>query len=389
MIPRTENPLKVAVIGYGLSGRRIHIPLLESVPRTKVVAIIVSSEESQLVASEEHPGVGVFQHIEAMLDAGVRPDVAVVATPDSSHAALSAQLLGFGIGVVVDKPLATTAAEAEQLHSTASEKGLLYTCFQNRRWDSDFLTIAKIVHEGRLGQVTRFESAISKWIPSVGSTWRDAAAPSALDGGLAGLGSHLVDQAVCLFGPVETVYAEVDTRRPGARANDDAFVAMTHVSGVRSHLWMSAHTSSPMPRFRVQGTAGSFLKSGFDIQQESLVALVSPTIESWGLEEETHQGILAVDGNQTAVRTERGDWKSFYSGLAKAFFDGTPLPVEPQEVIHALHVLEAAVESHARKAVVTVNPGPGRDETGASWLSPKNSGMDHGILSGQGSSTHS
>ncbi|MFF2315302.1 Gfo/Idh/MocA family oxidoreductase [Arthrobacter sp. NPDC058097] len=353
MTPPAQR-LRAAVIGYGMSGRRIHIPLLQSVPEMELAAIIVRSEASQHMAANEHPGVAVFPDVTAMLRAGVRPDIAVVATPDSSHAALSADLLRLGIGVVVDKPLATAAAEAEQLHQNALEKGLLYTCFQNRRWDSDFLTVARLVREGRLGQVTRFESAISKWIPAVGSTWRDQAADSALDGGLAGLGSHLVDQAVSLFGCVESVYAEVDTRRPGARANDDAFVALTHGSGVRTHLWMSAHTSTAVPRFRVQGTAGSFLKDGFDVQQEALMSQVSLHSDSWGKEPTARQGILTVDGNEMRIPTERGNWKIFYSRLAKTLFDGSPLPVLPEDVIHCLHVLEAAVESHIHRSSVTV-----------------------------------
>ncbi|MCM0616835.1 Gfo/Idh/MocA family oxidoreductase [Paenarthrobacter sp. TYUT067] len=351
----TRNRLRVAVIGYGLSGRRIHVPLLRSVPETDVTAIVVRSEAGRAAAARENPGTGVFPDIESMVAAGVLPDIAIVATPDSTHAALSAELLDAGIGVVVDKPLATTSLQAEHLNRQATESGLVYTCFQNRRWDSDFLTVAKLVTEGSLGEVTRFENAIAKWIPTVGSTWRDAAADAELDGGLAGLGSHLVDQALCLFGPVESVYAEVDTRRPGAQANDDTFVAMTHVSGVRTHLCMSAHTSTPVPRFRVQGTKGSFVKSGFDVQQEALVSLLPPSGDDWGLEDDAHRGILTVQGIQSRISTERGDWKIFYRRLAQALLEGTALPIVPEEVIHGLRILEAAVESHSRKTTVFID----------------------------------
>jgi predicted dehydrogenase len=179
----------------------------------------------------------------------------VVAAPNRAHVPLARTAIDLGKAVVVDKPLALTAAEGRALVDAARARGVLLTVFQNRRWDGDLLTVRRLLTEGALGDVYRFESRFERWRPTPKPGWRESGAPEEGGGVLVDLGSHLVDQAASCSGPVSQVYAELDRRRPGVQVDDDAFVALTHASGVRSHLWMSAVAAQLGPRLRVLGAA--------------------------------------------------------------------------------------------------------------------------------------
>ncbi len=178
--------------------------------------------------------------------------------------ALATTALKAGLPVVVDKPIAGTAAEARELAALAEQHSLLLSVFQNRRWDNDFLTLRKLIAEGELGDVWRFESRFERWRPQPKGGWRESGDPAEIGGLLYDLGSHVVDQALALFGPAASVYAESDIRRPGAETDDDTFFALTHTNGVRSHLYVSATTAQLGPRFRVLGSKAGYVKYGLD-----------------------------------------------------------------------------------------------------------------------------
>jgi scyllo-inositol 2-dehydrogenase (NADP+) len=185
-------------------------------------------------------------------------DFVVIATRNDSHAPLARRAIDAGLAVVVEKPLAPSAEQAATLVEHARASGKLLTVFQNRRWDSDQRTLRKLLAEGTLGDVFRHESRFERWRPEPrADAWRETAEPEKGGGVLLDLGSHLVDQALQLFGPVSHVYAEIDNRRRSA-GDDDAFLALQHRSGTYSHLWMSALAAAPGPRLRV---LGSFLSS--------------------------------------------------------------------------------------------------------------------------------
>ena len=197
----------------------------------------------------------------------------VVATPNASHVPIALAGLERGLAVVVDKPLAATAAGAAQL----LRAGGRLTVFHNRRWDGDFLTVRRLLRERALGDVVRFESRYERFRPQVdASRWREQPDPATGGGLLLDLGPHLVDQAVQLFGPPVAVYAELHRRRPGAQVEDDVFIALEHAAAVRSHLWMS--TTAPLhgPRMRVSGLHGGFACDGLDPQERQLGAGMVP-----------------------------------------------------------------------------------------------------------------
>ena len=211
----------------------------------------------------------------------------MIATPNSSHVPLGLAALEAGLAVVVDKPLALNAAEGGRLVDAAAERGLMLTAFQNRRWDGDFLTLRRLLDANELGRVHRFESRFERWRPELGGGWRERVPPEEGGGLLLDLGSHLVDQAVQLFGPVRGLHAEVDARREGAVADDDVFLALEHESGVHSHLWASVLAAAPGPRFRVLGDRAAYVKDGLDAQEEHLRAGRSPSDPDWGRSRES------------------------------------------------------------------------------------------------------
>jgi predicted dehydrogenase len=172
--------------------------------------------------------------------------------------------------------------------------------------------------------------------------WRENADPDEAGGLLFDLGSHLIDQAQCLFGPVVDVYAEVDTRRAGIAVDDDVFLALTHASGVRSHLWTSAIVAQDGPRLRVLGDRAGYTKITPDIQEAALRRGERPDRDDWGLESPADYGVFGVGVDAKPIVTERGDYRQFYRGVVSAIRDGAPPPVEPSDGVAVLEVIEAA-----------------------------------------------
>jgi predicted dehydrogenase len=279
-------------------------------------------------------------------------DLAVVASPNRFHVPLARAAAAAGLAVVVDKPLAASAAEARELVHEARERGVLLTVFQNRRWDGDYLTIRQLLEAGELGAVARFESRFERWRPELSGGWRESQEPEDAGGLLFDLGSHLVDQALQLFGPAAEVYAELDARRAGARTDDDTFVALTHESGVRSHLWMSAMAAEQAPRFRVLGSAATFTKYGLDVQEDALRDGRDPRDPAWGREPEEHWGELAAGDGARRIETVPGEYQRFYEGIVGALRDDAPAPVDPDQVVAALEVLDAARLAARERGVV-------------------------------------
>ncbi|HEU0079264.1 MAG TPA: Gfo/Idh/MocA family oxidoreductase, partial [Longimicrobiaceae bacterium] len=206
-----------------------------------------------------------------------------------------------------------------------------------------------------LGDVHRFESRFERWRPAPKPGWRERGDPAEAGGVLFDLGSHLIDQALVLFGPVARVYAELDRRRPGVEVDDDAFLALAHRSGVRSHLWMSASAAQAGPRFRLLGGAAGYVKHGLDVQEERLRAGGSPRDPGWGEEPEERRGTLVAGDRVEAVPTLPGAYPEFYEGVRRALREGGPPPVDPLDAVAGLRIIEAARESAEQGVVVELS----------------------------------
>jgi predicted dehydrogenase len=334
--PRT--PLRVGLIGYGLAGSVFHAPLIAATEGLVLDTVVTSRPV------KEFPDVTTVASPDDLWPRAAELDLIVIASPNRTHVPLATAALEAGLPVVVDKPLAGTAAEARALAALAQERGLLLSVFQNRRWDNDFRTLRSLIDAGELGTVQRFESRFERWRPQPKGGWRESGDPEEIGGLLYDLGSHLVDQALTLFGPALQVYAEVDIRRPGAEVDDDSFIALTHAGGVRSHLWMSATTALLGPRFRALGSAAGYVKYGLDPQEAALRDGLRPGPGSpgWGTEPPSAWGHLGAGDSTRPVPTLPGDYPAYYAAIARALRDGTPSPVTALEAAAALDVLEAA-----------------------------------------------
>lgn len=348
----THTPIRVAIIGYGLAGSTFHAPFIVTTPALEVRAIVTRDPERRAQAMRDHPRAQLVDTADELWARADELDLVVIATPNRSHVPLAHAALAAGLAVVVDKPLAPTAAEAEALIEDARRRGLFLSVYQNRRWDGDFITLRRLVAAGSLGTVYRFESRFDRWRPTPKGNWRERGDPAEAGGILYDLGSHLIDQALVLLGPVMSVYAELDRRRGGVEADDDSFLALTHASGARSHLGMSAVAAQPIVRLRVLGSRAAYVKHGLDVQEEALRRGERPDRPGWGEEPPERWGSLGAGDDVHPVPTDRGDYPAFYAGVARALREGGPPPVDPEDALAGLRIIEAAQRSAATGSVI-------------------------------------
>jgi predicted dehydrogenase len=273
------------------------------------------------------------------------------------HASLALAAIDAGLHVVVEKPFAAHADDGRRVVETAQRLGRVLTVFHNRRWDGDFLTVAQIIASKSVGSVTRLESRIERWQPDANpSAWRQRPEPNAAGGLLYDLGSHLVDQAMHLFGRPLSIYAETLHRRPGVTVDDDTFIALEHGGGVYSHVSVSAVAPIPAARFRLLGTRGAYTKDGLDIQEEQLRSGLRPNGAEFGVEPEARWGHINVDGQTRLYPTAAGRWVDFYPQVADAIRNGGPPPVDPHDAVAVVEVLEAVLESARTRSIVPSPP---------------------------------
>jgi predicted dehydrogenase len=342
------------LIGYGLAGESFHAPLIAANPALSLEVIVTRDADRRTRASRLYPRAHLLDTADGVWDRARDLDLAVIATPNRTHALLARQALEAGLGVVVDKPFAATPDDARAVIAEAEKRQLFLSVYQNRRWDGDFLTLRRLTSEGLLGSVYRFESRFERWRPKPKGGWRERSDPSEAGGLLYDLGSHLVDQALLLFGSATTVYAELDCRRGGVETDDDVFVALTHAAGVRSHLMVSAVAGQSGPRFQLLGSRAAYVKCGLDVQEDALRRGERPDRPGWGEEPAEQWGSLGAADDLRRVRTEPGAYPAFYQGVVEAIRDNAPPPVDPNDAVRTLEVIAAAQRSAAEGRVISI-----------------------------------
>jgi predicted dehydrogenase len=341
-----QPPVRFGLVGYGFGGRYFHAPLLGAAPGCDFLGVVTSSPDRRALVEEDSSGRSAFGSLEDLAAAGA--EAVAISTPVATHSELTDRALELGLAVVCDKPFALDAAAATRSVELAERRGLALSPYQNRRWDSDFLTVRRLVADGTLGEPVRFESRFERLAPDSG--------PGAAGGGtLLDFGSHLVDQALVLLGPVDSVYAEWRLRDNGL--DDDVFVALTHANGTRSHLWGSWSQGAPGPRFRVTGTTGGYVnRTLMDGQEDLLLAGHTPATlgAEWGEEPAERWGRVYRGGPGETVPTENGAWDTFYPAFARAVRGLGPVPVDPRDAIASATVLDAARRSATEGVAVSL-----------------------------------
>jgi predicted dehydrogenase len=342
------RPVRIGLVGYGKGGRFFHAPLIAGAAGCELTGVVARSAERRSELEHDYPSTPAYDDLAQLAAAGV--DAVTISTPADTHVPLVRQAISLGLPVVCDKPFALQSEAARQVVAEAERTGVLLTVYQNRRFDADLLTVRAVIDSGEVGRVTRFESRIEQYAPPGGI-------PSSGGGILLDLGAHVVDQALLLFGPVASVYAELDDAdgRPGR-----FFIAARHAGGVVSHLVGDLLLRGvPGPRFRVFGTNASYDVAAFDGQADELMAGGSPAAagEGWGVAPREHWGRLHTGHVTTPRRSERGDWTVFYTSFARAVRGQGAVPVDPRDAVAGLEILEAAQRSADTGQVVALRPG--------------------------------
>ncbi|UYY59467.1 oxidoreductase [Sphingomonas sp. S2-65] len=332
--------IRAGLIGFGLGGTAFHAPLIDAVEGLTLAAIASSRTEA---VRASYPEAKVM-HPEALLsDPDI--DLVVISTPNATHYQLARAALENGKHVVIDKPFATSVAEAQSIADLASAKGRLAIAFHNRRWDSDFLTVRKLLDGGRLGEVLLYEAHWDRLRPGLSQRWKEV--PEAGGGQLLDLGPHLVDQALLLFGTPDAVTGDLAAQRPHG-AVDDYFSITLHYGERRVVLASSRMVAAPRPRFGLHGSLGSFVKFGLDPQEAAMRAGRRIDDPRHGIEEPADHGVLTLaDGCRETIVSERGDYRRFYEGVVAAITNGAAPPVAPSDAILGLRIIELARRSAA------------------------------------------
>jgi predicted dehydrogenase len=336
---------RVALAGYGFAGRDIHAPVLGEAG-CEVVAVSTRNPERAAAARDDIPGVEVVPGLAELL-AVPGLDLVVLATPSGGHAEQVRAVVDAGVACVVDKPLAVDALSAAEVVRYAAASGVALSVFQNRRYDAEQATVARVVAEGLVGEPFRYEMRWERWRPVPKDRWRENTGPSEGGGILLDLHSHLVDAAVQLFGPVTTVFATVDART--TPAEDDAFLVCRHTGGVVSHLGATSLSGAPGPRVRLLGTQAAYVMA--DFTGEAHVWHGQADADA------AHSGWLYRGEERTPVERAAGGQSDLYRAVAAALASDDPqaaMPVDPWDAVHTLAVIDAARVSAAQERVVSV-----------------------------------
>jgi scyllo-inositol 2-dehydrogenase (NADP+) len=350
-MPVMKSPA-VGLVGFGLAGRVFHAPLiLES--GMEIVGVVSRQRDA---VSAALPAARLLPDLGALLSLP-RLDLVVIATPNDLHEPQALAALAAGRHVVVDKPLALSVAGANRLIQAASESSVALGAFHNRRWDSDFLTLQKVLGAGTLGPVHGFEARWNRYRPKVADRWRE----SALHGGgvLFDLGTHLIDQALVLFGMPEWVQADIYAQRTGATV-DDAFELRMGKGRMRIVLGVGSLAAEPGPRYRVQGELGGYTSEALDPQEEQSSAGMLPADAAFGLPAQGHGGhiVEGATGRSSAVASEPGRWSEYYRAMRRAVETGAAPPVGAGQARQVLQIIEAARQSSQRGTRVWLESRP-------------------------------
>lgn len=343
--------INTAVVGFGLSGKVFHTPFLEASELFELTTIVQRSGDD---AAKIYPTARIERSFTAVLE---DDDIEVVAicTPNLLHFSMAKEVLLAGKHVIIEKPFVATSAEGEELIELAEKLGKHIFVFHNRRWDGDFKTVQKVMAEGMLGEIVSYEAHYDRFAPLLHAKgWKEVAEPTISI--LHDLGTHIIDQAVCLFGKPESVTANVWKQRKGS-AIVDAFDIRLGYENIAVTLKSSLLVRESGPRYVIHGHDGSFVKYGIDPQEDDLKAGETPLRANWGLEPEGTWGLLHASSEgkdyREKVETLPGNYMGFYDNVAEVIQGKGKIAIPPQEALVTVKIIEASLQSHEEGRTLT------------------------------------
>lgn len=344
--------INTALLSFGMSGQVFHAPFLKVHEGFNFYAVW---ERSKNLAQEKYPGVKIYRTLDELL-ADEAIELVIVNTPSITHYEYTKKCLQANKNVVVEKPFTATVPEAEELGALAKAKNKMLSVYHNRRYDSDYLTVKKVVEENLLGDLIEAEFHYDRYTPELSyKVHKETPTPGV--GIVYDLGSHLIDQALLLFGMPHSVFADIDTARPQSKVDDYVELLMFY-SGFRVRIHSSLLVREQLPAYILHGKKGSFIKSKADVQEVELQAGKIPGATGWGREPENEKGVLytEMDGLVTKeqIPSLPGNYMLFYEGIYKALREQQPAPVTAQEGLNVIRIIAAAYESSRNKTVVKI-----------------------------------
>lgn len=335
-----QEIIRVGLVGFGLSGRYFHSPFLSVHPGFQLKKVV--SSRSDEVAAFDPTLTTVATADELFTDDSIQ--LVFICSPNETHFQYAQAALEHGKHIVVEKPFATNEQETDQLLELADKQGLMATAYQNRRWDSDFLTVKQLIGQNRLGDVLDYEARYDRLmlVDSRNQSWKER--PGQGRGSLYNLGPHLIDQALQVFGKPQSVSAEVWMSRPNSQI-EDFFTIRLGYPGKQVTLRSSLVVHQNQLRFSIHGTAGSFIKSGLDVQEEELRQNLLPNTPQWGYEPTDRWGTLTSSGESEQVESLPGNYSAFYTGVYESIVNGAKPVVKPHEIQQIARAITLARKS--------------------------------------------
>lgn len=345
------TPIKTALCSFGMSGWVFHAPFLQVHPGFELYAVW---ERSKNLAEQKYPGTITYRTLEELL-ADENIELVVVNTPNYTHYEYAKMALLAGKHVIVEKPFTVTSAEGTELIALAASQQRLLSVYHNRRYDSDFRTIKKILEEGWLGNMVEAEFHYDRFKEEL-SPKMHKEVPGPGTGALYDLGSHLIDQALQLFGAPQALFADITIMRPVSKV-DDYFELLLYYPSFRVRLKSSYQVREALPGYVLHGSKGSFIKPKTDVQEGMLQSGALPNIPNWGTEPESERGLLHVEKDGEIIREHvpslQGNYLDYYEGIYQSLRQNKPAPVSAEDGLKVIRIIEAAIESSREHRVVT------------------------------------